>query len=355
MQSKKTMTKNAHQSGALAAILSQGKVKPIDLPPSIENNKTSIVSENNFLFDTNLSLDNASLIKILPEECTPWEFANRQIDEIGDINELAHSLKKDGQQEPILVRKTTNKKGADSNIKYDVIFGRRRWQAASMLNIPIIAILKDLNDQDAVIAQRAENKHREPVSPYSEAIHYKTLIDSRCFNSELELSVKLDIPKSSLYDLMSFTKIPENITKRIPYMHKISINLAVTLHKLSRKGENYVETLETLAPQVGKTITSAKKLKQKVMQQITNKVTDTQGVIPFYGKGGAHLYSLRTDSNGAPCVVLHQMSRKVLDINELCEKLTEYIDTKIDAFSKTKDSGAPEMFETVSGAPESKK
>ena len=59
-----------------------------------------------------------ALLSISTSECQPWDFADRSSSEMGDIEELANSIKTNGQQEPALIRKLPKPQG---NIKYEVV------------------------------------------------------------------------------------------------------------------------------------------------------------------------------------------------------------------------------------------
>ena len=53
---------------------------------------------------------------IEPRDCTKWKFANRSSFEYGSVNDLADDIKKNGQIEPIYVRKLSKGKQEKSFI-----------------------------------------------------------------------------------------------------------------------------------------------------------------------------------------------------------------------------------------------
>lgn len=196
-----------------------------------------------------------------------------------------------------------------------------------------------MSDQEAAIAQNAENKHRVPVSPYSDAIHYQSLLEGGCFRSELDLATQLNIPKSSFYDLMTFTKIPLDIIKLIPNVHKISVNFALAMVAIIKNHPELNDILLQIAPKIGVSITSPAKLHNEIKQlsgRQINATANCNNKINVIGKGGANLFTIRYDSNGAPCFVLHRTSRAVIDIDQLSEHIKNFIDAKIEEkYSKT--------------------
>jgi ParB family chromosome partitioning protein len=77
----------------------------------------------------------------------------------GDIDGLLASIREQGQQVPILVRPHPDQPG-----RYQVAFGHRRLRAVSELGIPIKAIVRDLTDEQLVVAQGQENNEREDLT-----------------------------------------------------------------------------------------------------------------------------------------------------------------------------------------------
>jgi ParB/RepB/Spo0J family partition protein len=84
--------------------------------------------------------------------------------ELGDIADLKASIAKEGMLQPVLVR-PSKEKGL-----YEVVVGRRRFEAAKQLGLKSIpAIVKELDDETARIESLVENIHRRSLSPMEEA------------------------------------------------------------------------------------------------------------------------------------------------------------------------------------------
>ncbi|WP_105373392.1 plasmid partitioning protein RepB [Neorhizobium huautlense] len=77
----------------------------------------------------------------------------------GDITGLLASIRDQGQQVPILVRPHPTDAG-----RYQVAFGHRRLRAVQELGQQIKAIVRNLTDEELVIAQGQENNEREDLS-----------------------------------------------------------------------------------------------------------------------------------------------------------------------------------------------
>lgn len=87
-----------------------------------------------------------------------------------ELAELAASMKKIGQLQPIAVRKT-----AKSGI-YRLVVGERRWRAAQQGGLEeLAAMVWEMDDEAAFIAQVAENVNRQDMTPMEEAAAYARL------------------------------------------------------------------------------------------------------------------------------------------------------------------------------------
>lgn len=72
---------------------------------------------------------------------------------------LTDAIREQGQQVPILVRPHPDKPG-----RYQVAFGHRRLRALAELGLHVNAVVRDLTDEQVVVAQGQENSEREDLS-----------------------------------------------------------------------------------------------------------------------------------------------------------------------------------------------
>ncbi|HEO1499423.1 TPA: ParB/RepB/Spo0J family partition protein, partial [Legionella pneumophila] len=247
--------RNVHNSGPLGMLMKSGQVKKIETAEEeVVLKQAAPKAPSYFKTQSGIEFAEQELIYVNPEECEPWKYANRQEGELGDIDGLIDSIKSNKQLQPALVRNHPNPHG---KIKYEVIFGRRRHIACMRLGIPFLVIRKDIpNVQDAIASQDAENKLRNDVSNYSNAMLYKRLLSDNVFKTEKELSEKLRISYSTFNELMAYSKIPEDIVDAIPDVHTLSKQLAVTIVQLLNKSKSNYDKMLSIANQLGKTITS---------------------------------------------------------------------------------------------------
>jgi ParB family chromosome partitioning protein len=343
--------KNVHNTGALGMLVRTGQIKKVDSnesstkPQQISPGRfKASATSSYFRTQAGIEFNENELDSIDPKECESWEYANRSSDEMGDMDELIKSISENKQLQPALIRRHPN---PHDGIKYQIIFGKRRHAACLALNIPFLVIKKDsLTKQEAIACQDAENKFRKNVSNYSNSILYKKLLDDGSFKSEKELAEKLRISTSSMNDLMSYTKIPEEIICDIPDVHALSVNMALKIAQLLNSNISLKKTIRSIAPEIGKSITSAAKL-EKTLQNILklnagakeSPVLTTARIIQ--SEAGKKLFTLKVDRKGAPCFVIHKSVLESINLEKLCNQFKESLENELEHASYK--SGHPDM------------
>jgi ParB family transcriptional regulator, chromosome partitioning protein len=91
------------------------------------------------------------------------------------LEELAASIKANGVIQPIVVRPLTG--SAAEGIRYEIVAGERRWQAAKLAGLTEIpVVVRELSDSEAVAVALIENIQREELTPAEEARALQRLI-----------------------------------------------------------------------------------------------------------------------------------------------------------------------------------
>ena len=115
-------------------------------------------------------LEGASIIELDPEQVDGSFVADRMEDDEAAFNELLEAIREHGQDSPILVRPHPGTEG-----RYMIVFGHRRHRVARALGRKVRAVVKDLGDQDHVIAQGQENSARADLSFIEKAVFASNL------------------------------------------------------------------------------------------------------------------------------------------------------------------------------------
>lgn len=151
-----------------------------------------------------------------------------------ELDELAASIKEKGVLQPILLRSV---QGRPYN--YEIVAGERRFRASKLAGLnEIPAVVKKLDDDNAMEIALIENVQRENLDPIEEAAAYKNLME-KC-NYELSDVSRL-IGKSDSYirNSMRLMNLPESVKKMvsdgaISASHARTIAVADDPEKLAR-------------------------------------------------------------------------------------------------------------------------
>lgn len=106
---------------------------------------------------------------------TPMNNHPFQVRDDSDMRQLIESIKEYGVIVPILVRPNLIEGGA----KYESVSGHRRYEACKRLGIEgIPVIVRNLDDDEAILAMVDSNLHREQLLPSEKAFAYKMKFDA---------------------------------------------------------------------------------------------------------------------------------------------------------------------------------
>lgn len=136
----------------------------------------------------------------VPDRMTPSEDAH---------SALVVSIRESGQQVPILVRPHPELSG-----RYQIAYGHRRVRAARELGLTVRAVVRELTDEQLVVAQGQENNERTNLT-FIERARFAKKLEDRGFSREV-ISKSLCIDKANLSRLVSVaTRIPPDVIDAI--------------------------------------------------------------------------------------------------------------------------------------------
>lgn len=133
-------------------------VKPAKLPGSVGG-----------LRDSLREITANSIRDIEPDRIDMDGLRDRLVLEDSSIDELAESIRKHGQQVPIMVRPS------DQPDRYRIVYGRRRLAAVRKIGGTIKAIVRTLDDDASLIAQGQENNLRLDPSFIEKALFIREM------------------------------------------------------------------------------------------------------------------------------------------------------------------------------------
>lgn len=164
-----------------------------------EDTETDVVLKNNSS-DTKIALS-----KLKPSSIQP-----RRLFDKNSINELAESIKAKGLVQPILVRPSKN-----SPDEFEIIAGERRWRAAQIAQLhELPAVVKNLDDTEALEMAIIENVQRADLSPIEEAAGYKKLMEQYKHTQEALASV-VGKSRSHIANILRLLNLPNSVQDMI--------------------------------------------------------------------------------------------------------------------------------------------
>ena len=174
---------------------------------------SSLLGEAKKFENTKLSIKDLSRNKFQPRKHFSKE----------SLEELSNSIKERGVIQPILVRPDKN-----SNGKYEIIAGERRWiasQNAGLHEVPVIIF--DIDDVKSLEFAIVENVQRQNLNPIEEAQGYKRLIDQFNYNHD-KLSQFIGKSRSYIANSLRILSLSDEILSMIEKGH-LSVGHARTL------------------------------------------------------------------------------------------------------------------------------
>lgn len=135
-----------------------------------------------------------ALQMVHPSVCVMWEHADRSTEGLDEdsLMELGNSILRNKQVAPAVARPLTDdvrkKRGLGDDIRYEIIAGRRRYEACKLVKTELLVNIERLDDAAAFSVMVAENDDREDIKPFTRALSFKHAIDSGIYTSQSDLA-----------------------------------------------------------------------------------------------------------------------------------------------------------------------
>jgi ParB family transcriptional regulator, chromosome partitioning protein len=141
--------------------------------------------------------------RLIPvDQITPNADQPRQSIREETLLELAASIREKGILQPLLLKK--KEKGG-----YDIIAGERRFRAAVMAGLTeVAAIIKDVDDKEALEIALIENLQREDLNSVEIAATYQKFLEEFGYTHQ-DLAKKIGVDRSSITNYVRLLKLPD--------------------------------------------------------------------------------------------------------------------------------------------------
>ncbi|MFC5423787.1 plasmid partitioning protein RepB [Bosea eneae] len=134
-------------------------------------------------------IDGEVVQEIDPDRIEDSFVSDRLTQEDVAFEELVNGIRERGQDTPILVRPHPNDSG-----RYQTVFGHRRLRAARQLGRKVKAVVRNVSDEEHVIAQGQENSARENLTFIERALFAQRLIGRGHDRGTVQTALSVDAP-----------------------------------------------------------------------------------------------------------------------------------------------------------------
>jgi len=177
---------------------------------------------------------------------------------MGDLQELAASIRDKGILEPILVRprptgengdaERTEDGGGGSGSLYRIISGERRFRAAQeagLYEVPVIEM--DVSEKEALEIALVENLQRKDLTPFEEAEGYRALAETYDYTQE-EIAQGVGKSRTVITESLALLQIPSRVRNVVQALGIQSKSLLLEVLKAGSPDE-MIQLLEEVSRQ----------------------------------------------------------------------------------------------------------
>jgi ParB family chromosome partitioning protein len=153
------------------------------------------------------STQEKGVLYVETSKLVPNRFQPRMDFDSSRLSELAESIKEKGVVAPILARRVQD--------KYEIIAGERRFRAAQQLKLERVpVVIRNVNDQEALVLSIVENIQRQELNPIEEAYAFARLIKEFTLTQE-DIAKAVSKDRSTVSNILRLLNLPVEIQKAI--------------------------------------------------------------------------------------------------------------------------------------------
>lgn len=176
-------------------------INPFKNKKGLGRGLSSLIGDNEIKATNN----KVSISSIIPNRFQPRKNFEKQ-----SLEDLTNSIRERGIIQPLVVRKSD-----DSENKFELIAGERRWQAAQSAGLhEVPVIILNIDNLKSLEFAIVENVQRKDLNPIEEAEGYKRLIDE--FNYDQEKVAKfIGKSRAHISNCLRLLTLPKKIIQNI--------------------------------------------------------------------------------------------------------------------------------------------
>lgn len=161
-----------------------------------------------------------SVVWLAPSFIIANPFQPRRHFDAQELSNLAASIKEHGILQPIIVRPmpdiddNTDTEGKGKH-RFQLVAGERRWRAAQEAGLQVIpAIVREVNDQQALELAVIENVQRHDISPLDAALAYRRLSTEFQLSQE-RIAVRVGKSRSAVANTLRLLDLPTEVQQSL--------------------------------------------------------------------------------------------------------------------------------------------
>jgi ParB family transcriptional regulator, chromosome partitioning protein len=171
---------------------------------------------------------------------------NQPRSSMGELGELAGSIRDKGVLEPILVRPLPATELSPGGPAYRIISGERRYRAAQEAGLfEIPAIEMEVSEEEALEIALIENLQRKDLTPFEEAEGYRALAERHGYTHE-EIATAVGRSRSLVTESLSLLAMPPRVRDTVQGLGIASKSLLLEVLKAGDEPE-MIRLLEEVA------------------------------------------------------------------------------------------------------------
>ena len=140
------------------------------------------------------------------------------------LDELTRSIEINGQHVPILVRAHPSELG-----RYEIAAGRRRLEACTRLQRPVLARILQLDDAAMLDLQYRENAERSDVSVFERGRWFLE-VQERIRASTTALAKRFELSQPMMVEYLKLARLPDNLIDILDDPRELTIAQSKKLH-----------------------------------------------------------------------------------------------------------------------------
>lgn len=231
--------------------------------------------------------DGAKAVRALdPKLIGRSKFANRhEVNFQGsDFSLLKDEIASAGKNiQPIKVRPVADK---SSSYKYEIVFGHRRHEACRQLNIPVHAVLDNLDDQALFVEMDRENRLRADLRPYEQGVMYARALDDGLFPSLRKMAEALGVDPGNASKAISLARLPQPILDAFESPLDIQQSWSTQLTSLLKTDPDIVLSRASALSKIVPRLSSAQVFKDLLGEGVVSNNTPAHSSVVVKGQGG---------------------------------------------------------------------